>query len=612
MEKTLRYYGNLVMVGLLGFMAQTHASPAITISQNSGSIGRYDIYELTLTGSSASYANPWDDVKISTVFTGPSGQFTVGGFYYDVNTWKVRFAPEAVGSWTWSLTFSAPDGTYSTNGSFTVSNSSNSGFLRVNPTYTRHFYTEGDNKVFYPIGFNDCVGVGWPDTALSSTLAFGMDGTTILDYSVPGVHYTASNTTLVPLNAYFRTYSQQGKDNYFRAGPGNCAFNLYDALNVNGTGENIYDIRNGQLWDGLVSELHADGIKYQMEIIANPQALAPHFDLSNAAVKASVLDYHQYILNRYAAYVDIWELFNEQEAVPQPYLDAITGFLNANDPYHHPMAVSFDQPADNTSALAVSAGLHTYYGYDLTNLNFKVASACNGEKTAQNANKPLINGEAGMYMPSYNNYASGHYRDILWTDNMNQCSAIFWNSSALKFINAAPGTYSNMYIGPQERLESTVFSNFISGFDPAAQPLSVRLSPTGSTAPFTAYVLGSPIDIGGYFHSTANADPSSVNTSISGATVTLSIPASGMSGQWIDPATGNVLRSFNPSPGQQTLSIPSLILDIALRIRSGSGTTTTTPPRPPRASRQTPSLKVRSISSWNASTITSGTIGTPR
>ena len=131
-------------LGLFGFVGAAHASPSITVSQNSGSIGRYDIYELTLTGARASYSNPWVDVKISALFTGPSGPSTVGGFYYDAHTWKVRFAPSAVGAWTWNLTFTAPDGIYSASGSFTAVQSSNSGFLRVNPTYTRHFYTEGD------------------------------------------------------------------------------------------------------------------------------------------------------------------------------------------------------------------------------------------------------------------------------------------------------------------------------------------------------------------------------------------------------------------------------------------------------------------------------------
>jgi hypothetical protein len=294
-----------------------------------------------------------------------------------------------------------------------------------------------------------------------------------------------------------------------------------------------------------------------MEMIADPRAIAPNFDLSNAAVRVSVLDYHQYILNRFGAYVDVWELFNEQINVPQGYLDAVTGFLNAQDPYRHPITMSFDQPKDNASALAVSAGHHSYYGDDLTTLDQAVARGCNGLKNQQNLNKPLIAGEIGNSSPMGNN-VPGHYRDMLWTYNMNQCASIFWNMSGAQVINAKRGP-TNIYIGPQQRLESGVFSKFIAGFDPAAQPLQVTLAPASQ---FGAYVLGSARDIGGYFiHS---ADPS---VSLSGASVQLSIPANGMSGQWIDPATGNVLKTFSVPSGLQTLPIPSFMFDIALRIR---------------------------------------------
>lgn len=527
--------------------------PAIIVSQNSGSIGRYDIYELTLNGASASYGNPWDDVRISAIFDGPSGHYAVGGFYYDVNTWKVRFAPSVAGKWTWRLVFSAPDGTYASSGSFTATESANSGFLRVNPAYPRHFLTEGNGNVFYAIGFNDCVGF---DFDHDPWLWWGMDGTGIIDWGA-GQRMTRDNTKGGRTDQYFDIYASQGKNNYFRAGPGNCAIGLLRASNVKRSGRNTYDIANGKYWDTLVAKLHADSIKYQMEMIADPRAIAPNFDLSNAPVRASVLDYHQYILNRFGAYVDVWELFNEQTDVPQGYLDAVTGFLNAQDPYRHPITMSFDQPKDNASALAVSAGDHSYYGDDLTTLDQAVARYCNGLKNQQNLNKPLIAGEIGNSSPMGNN-VPGHYRDMLWTNNMNQCASIFWNMSGAQVINAKRGP-TNMYIGPQQRLESAVFSKFIAGFDPAAQPLQVALAPVSQ---FRAYVLASAQDIVGYFvHS---ADP---NVSLSGASVQLSIPANGMSGQWIDPATGNVLKTFSVPSGLQTLPIPSFMFDIALRIR---------------------------------------------
>ena len=285
------------------------------------------------------------------------------------------------------------------------------------------------------MGFNDCI----------LCLRFGMDGT--------GFERTE-------MKRYFDTYSSQGKNNFFRAGPGNCAMSLYAAANVHESGRNTYKIANGKAWDTLVAKLHADGFKNEMEFFAfkDSQTLAPNFDLSNAAVKASVLDYHQYIINRYGAYVDIWELFNEENNVPQSYLDAIAGFLNANDPYHHPITVSYDQPQDNTSAFTVDAGLHHYYGDTLTKLDRSIFAAINAEKTEQDANKPLLGGETGNRAPNGNNLP-GNYRDMLWTYNLNEVPAIVWNGSGVStgIIPNDGGCCSNMYIGPQQRLESAVF-----------------------------------------------------------------------------------------------------------------------------------------------------------
>ena len=528
------------------------ASVAVNPASAGKLIGQYDIYEITLPGKGRKYANPWDDVTITAVFTSPSGrERKVGGFYYDANTWKVRFAPDEVGLWTWKVTFVDPQRTLpQTVGSFTATPSANTGFMRVDQAHPRHFYTESDGKVFYPIGFNSCVGGAWP-----------IDGTAVID-NRRGQRF-GSSTKVVSQDDYFQTYSSQGKDNYFRAGPGNCAPELYQnfKLNVKRTGKNFYNVNHGKVWDQLVSKLHQYGYKYQMEMTANPGELVPNFDLSPPGVESSVLDYYRYIVNRYGAYVDIWELFNEQGHVPQAFLDTLSNLIKASDPYSHPITLSYDQLQDNESAFSVSAGIHRYY--DVTNIQLDdgVAQACRNYAPLY-PNKPVIAGEVGNGKP----YGSEgdpetrgpeRYRIMLWTFNMNQCPAVFWNMSGAIVIN--PAGASNMYIGPQERAQSTIFANFISGFDPAAQPVTVALSPANK---IRAYVLAGSAEVRGYFVQIATH-----SSTLSGATVTLSIPNRATQGEWIDPVSGNVLETFSPAVGtQQTLKIPGFSGDIALRV----------------------------------------------
>ncbi len=84
------------------------APPVVTVTQNAASVGRYDGYELTMTNS-ATYVNPWEDPVITAVFTAPSGATnTAGGFYSEVNNWKLRFAPREIGAWTWAPSYSDP------------------------------------------------------------------------------------------------------------------------------------------------------------------------------------------------------------------------------------------------------------------------------------------------------------------------------------------------------------------------------------------------------------------------------------------------------------------------------------------------------------------------
>ncbi|GAB3823211.1 hypothetical protein GCM10028799_39520 [Kribbella italica] len=56
--------------------------------------------EIALT-STATYGNPFADVQVTASFRGPRGQvITRPAFWDGGTTWKVRFAPPAVGSWT--------------------------------------------------------------------------------------------------------------------------------------------------------------------------------------------------------------------------------------------------------------------------------------------------------------------------------------------------------------------------------------------------------------------------------------------------------------------------------------------------------------------------------
>ena len=79
----------------------------LNITQRVDSVGLYDKFECRLT-IKARFENPFDpeDIDIIATFTSPSGKkWNIPGFYhYTFGTmWKVRFAPDELGMWTYQV-----------------------------------------------------------------------------------------------------------------------------------------------------------------------------------------------------------------------------------------------------------------------------------------------------------------------------------------------------------------------------------------------------------------------------------------------------------------------------------------------------------------------------
>jgi hypothetical protein len=515
---------------------------SVTVTSNTPALSRYEIYEVTMTHT-GTYTNPWEDVAISASFHSASGKtYTVGGFYYDTNTWKLRFAPAEAGTWTWELAFNAASKTFTTSGNFLVNQGTRSGYLRINPGNRRRFLTEGDNRPFYPIGMNDCV----EDETGPKGVPDGQ-----LDWYVDGIDFPVST------DQYFETYAAAGND-MFRHGPGNCAFLIHDRFNVNGRGKNFYSVSRSKLMDSLASTLHRTGMKYYLTFIANPRDMVPEYSLVNTSRRNALLSYHKYIIDRYGAYVDIWELMNEQYDVPASYYNTVISYIRERDPYKHPITTSsYDFPVRGVTGIELNSP-HLFSGVSNLELDYQLVFGTYGIPVFKERfpNQPILIAEAGNRTP-FSNYEPNRFRIFLWTSMFNEAGILFWNTS---YARLAPGSMetSNMFIGPEERELAKIFTSFVSDFDVLAKPAEATISP----ASVRGYVLAGSRWVGGYFVNGANQ-----SNLTSGVKVTIRVPTIGLEGQWIDPKTGAVLQRFTPGMGVQTLTIPTFVADIVLRIR---------------------------------------------
>ena len=525
----------LTVVLLLVCAAARADPPVVTVTQNAASIGRYDIYELTMTNTASSYTNPWEDPLITAVFTAPSGtNYTVGGFYFNPSTWKLRFAPKEIGNWTWTLAFADAGGTYNTSGGFAATNSTNTGFLRRNPTCTYGLVTENGGTPFYARGFEIPV----PNNPAQNFTNLSQHDFSTDAYGVP--------VTI----AQFLAVSGRAGFNMMRDMNEQDAFKNITGFNVNNTGKNTYDLNQGMLGDQLMAALHQAGWKCLMTIwatakggyaVTNP----PGSDTNSQAT----LRLHQYIINRFGAYVDVWELLNEKSSVPQAYTDAVTTYVRANDPYQHLITINYSQSYSSEFDMET---FHAYYSNNDDSIAAAVVSSINGLKSDL---QPIISTELGSSAP-YGAYDPMRFRIINWAAFFNQ-GMLLWTDMGAKSAYTSSGL-ANQYIGSEERASMKILTDYLAGFDPAATTFVPALLP----AKLRGYGLASSQDLGLYVFNT-----NSVNEVVTNGMVTLNVPTNNMQGLWINPASGALIQAVAVNAGSHTLAIPSFETDIALRLR---------------------------------------------
>ena len=107
-------------------------------------IGKWELGELSFSAKK-SYSNPFKDVSLEVEFTSPSGKtLKVPGFFDGGKTWKVRFALDEIGTWTW-VSRSSDSGLVS-QGAIEVIPSSEKGFVRPRGN---HFFYDNGEPFFY-------------------------------------------------------------------------------------------------------------------------------------------------------------------------------------------------------------------------------------------------------------------------------------------------------------------------------------------------------------------------------------------------------------------------------------------------------------------------------
>ena len=571
---------------LLGTTCARPQAPqnALTVEArvNSETIPRYDVFEVTFRHDH-DYTDPFHDVTIEATLTAPGGQtYAVGGFFYgsseppDIrasepdargrrnvqyiyakrDVWKARFAPGEVGAWTYSYTFANAAGERTTGeGAFTCvqGRAPNRGFLRQDPRNPYRWVYE-DGSPYYPIGLQDCWGDG--EGSGSALATCSMEGPYRTDRQnrpelPPGAIFR-SGPSMNPQNGdvYFRTFGQCGF-NLYRFSQQNCSYVLYDDLDH-------YLIQQGIMTDELVRTARKYGFRFMYGLFGYQKAFTDTPE--DAAGMEKVKRFVKYSVDRWGAYVDIWEFLNEQKAADGWYA-AMIPYLQSIDPYHHPITTSWERP--ELTGIEVNAP-HWYDGYS-NGLDCDARTAGNAGNWKQQG-KPVIVGEQGNHASKEQLQEPGvggtwdpgsplRMRLRNWAAFFCEIGFIFWNTSY-----ARDGHFMNIWLGPQERQYVRAMQGFAEALGPDLHMAEVAVSRPQEAR---AYGLASADRAGAYLHHFTDH-----HSPLADLQVTLDVPATGRA-YWYSTETAAILGVADAPAGRQTFAAPAFEQDLALLITPG-------------------------------------------
>lgn len=589
----------------------------VQITQNTPQLMPYQVFELTFQHEGKSPDPNWD-VTIDVAFKSPSGQKrSVGGFFYGsskpqkpairafkdskgrerseatwpcepADTWKARYAPSEIGDWAFEWAFrNAAGQSAKGSGSFRVVKPREGtqggvrdalkGWVRINPQNPFRFVFD-DGSPLWPIGTQDGVFDGNHNGSAMDQKS--MEGPFRLDPGggrpkPPQGALFARGPSMNPVNGdvYFGRHARAGF-NLWRFSPHNFSIPVFD-IHYDPKLPTPARIRWEQaaMVDEMLQLTRKHGIRNFYGIFGFARVFNDQPD--NAQGMAKVKALIKYSVDRWGAYVDFWELLNEQKATDAWYAITIP-YLRSIDPYARPVATSWERP--DLAGIDISAP--HWYGREDELASDQVAAS--NAARHKRPGKPVVYGEQGNgggkpdLIPQgiggvWDPGSARRMRVRLWSAFFNEISFIFWETSYAK-----DGHHMNIWIGPEERQYTKALQDFACCLDPGVKPAVVHLAGPQAKE-VRAYGLRSEKRAAVYLHHAAcaacaktPAEPRRHNWDhdrgeVRELQVTLDVPQAAR-GYWYSPNDAAILARLDAPAGKQSFTAPPFTVDLALLI----------------------------------------------
>ncbi len=509
------------------------------VSREVQKVENTNVQEFTLQSDLRSI-NPWREADLTGVFIHESGKVVeMPGFYYDSNTWKVRFNPPLKGKWKWTMSWVPRGKTLIKSGEFVSETDTSNFYLRKFKDKSLKLTVDGKN-IFNGLGLGDTMyDQNWNGTFLDDWATGNSVPLTLKNNSATSITYKSDK--IVNFDDYIATYGPKGAGfNIFRWSLLNASQPLYTNLGYPTT----YSVLQGKVGDSFVREVRDNNIHLWLTLFGFD---VPFKESNDPSKKYLLKSYLRYMYARYGAYVDVWELANEV-SIPKEMSKYLADEIRIMD--NEKRMVSVSSTGYNFSESDIIAP----HWYETEKINDSDLRAYQKIQEFKGYERPIVFAEQGNSNVNYDPTSAIRMRVRLWTAFFNSSTLMLWNQSDTKDFKAGifPG---NLYLGSEERGYTKILQDYTQNFPLDSFLVRYNLSQYG----VRGYGLSANNLNAGYFYHFASPF---TNTSF----VVTIFTKSGGNIEWTNPSTGKVVRGGYCNPGNCKIVSPIFETDIAVKI----------------------------------------------
>lgn len=408
--------------------------------------GRVPMLEITINHDDENYVNPFLDVRILARFSQNDKAVDVRAFYYDKDTWKIRFVPDATGEWHYSIDFFSQLDSFSSigKGVYSAENSSDGAYLKVNEEFPQWLTLDG-KTIWNGVGVQDYPSDRNQNGNFLDDFSLGVDTHNEFEATTSaGLTVDLGNDLYVPMSRYLDTSTRDGGIAIYRW---NFDFPKYSLMGPDIRDLKI-DLQKAREVDTFFSELKSREIAVWATLF---NFRLPFSDPSEEKMKGEryMQPLVEYVIARFGAFVDIWELSNEAHS-PDLYIQKILSLFRNSDYQSKLLTTSWEKPKIKGFDIVAP------HWYDSEHIPQSDVVTVNTILPLLKYNQPIVFGEQGNLTVNYDVLSADRMRIRLWTAFFNKALLVFWNSSA-DVYKAPSDKFSNINIGETERKYISIF-----------------------------------------------------------------------------------------------------------------------------------------------------------